>query len=102
MWDTEHATFYDPDNVKLNEYRGAVFQETSSAMAKTDQNCYELNTGCFAVYGFEYKPGYEEDGAYISWINNGSPSWRIGAGAFGKNPRVDISARPVPKEPMVS
>ena len=26
-----------------------------------DNDCYELDTGCFAVYGFEYKPGFETD-----------------------------------------
>ena len=28
-----------------------------------DVDCYELNTGCFAVYGFEYKPGFVADDA---------------------------------------
>lgn len=35
-------------------------------------------TGCFAKYGFEYKPGYGQD-SYISWVNNGKKSWTIRA-----------------------
>jgi len=71
------------------------------------------------VYGFEYKEGYEKDSkcisfgftfnsttpiyvdAYISWINDGKYVWRVGAGGVGANELSQISARPVPKEPMV-
>ena len=53
------------------------------------------------MYGFEYKEGYEEDGAYITWINNDKKAWRVGAGGVGANPLTQISARPIPKEPMV-
>jgi len=28
-----------------------------------DADCYESNNGCYAVYGYEYKPGYVEDKA---------------------------------------
>lgn len=40
--------------------------------------------------------------AYITWINDGEPAWRLGAGGLGKNDFAEIAARPVPKEPMVS
>lgn len=40
--------------------------------------------------------------AYISWINDGEYVWRVGAGGVGANELSQISARPVPKEPMVS
>ena len=26
-----------------------------------DADCYELNTGCYSVYGFECKPGFVDD-----------------------------------------
>jgi len=39
--------------------------------------------------------------AYISWINDGKYVWRVGAGGTGANELSEISARPVPKEPMV-
>jgi len=28
-----------------------------------DADCYESNQGCYAVYGYEYKPGFVEDKA---------------------------------------
>lgn len=31
---------------------------------KLDQNCYQLGTGCFSVYGFEYKPGKRLDSSH--------------------------------------
>lgn len=40
--------------------------------------------------------------AYISWINDGEYVWRVGAGGVAANQLSQISARPVPKEPMVS
>jgi hypothetical protein len=91
---------YDPTVSALNLYKGSVYQEASSVVSITDQNCYEGNTGCFSVYGFEYKEGFESDGAYITWINDSKKAWRIGAGGMGDNAMAQISARPVPKEPM--
>jgi len=34
-----------------------VYQQTTSGLTITNQDCYELNKGCFSIYGFEYKPG---------------------------------------------
>ena len=31
------------------------------AVPLADADCYELNTSCYAVYGFEYEPGFAED-----------------------------------------
>lgn len=56
-----HLTIYTPELSELNSYRGSVYQQASSVVSKTDQNCYLENTGCFSVYGFEYKPGFAED-----------------------------------------
>lgn len=90
----------------------------------TDNNCYELNTGCYAVYGFEYKPGFEADNGvcpptwfsapvlrplillfsfpqYITWINNNQSAWTMKAAGVAADPRVNIGPRPVPQEPMV-
>jgi hypothetical protein len=39
--------------------------------------------------------------AYISWISDGKYVWKVGAGGVGANELTQISARPVPKEPMV-
>lgn len=104
-------------NTTLNAYKGAVYQQATSAYSLTDQNCYEYNTGCYSIYGFEYKAGYEADGwsylfcfasclildllgGYITWINDGKKAWRVGAAGLAADPLTEISARPVPKEPM--
>jgi hypothetical protein len=42
------------------------------------------------------------DDAYISWINNGQMVWTLYAAGVAADPRVEISARPVPQEPMVN
>lgn len=82
----------------LNEYVGGVFQQTTSGLSLTNQRCYELISDCFSIYGFEYKPGF--DNAYISWINDGHLAWTILQGGLHSDPRVDIGPRPVPVEPM--
>jgi hypothetical protein len=44
----------------LNSYVGGVYQQTTSGVTETDPNCYQLgDTACFSVYGFEYKPGFD-------------------------------------------
>ncbi|KAJ3516407.1 hypothetical protein NLJ89_g1151 [Agrocybe chaxingu] len=52
---------------------------------------------CFALYGFEYKPGFDD--AYVTWINEVT-AWTIRASAFVDDPLVEISSRPIPQEPM--
>lgn len=84
-----------------------------------DQACYELAEGCTSIYGFEYKPGFDNavskvlqrwprciNGAneslqYITWISDGNIAWTMRSTGMGADPRVEISARPVPQEPMV-
>lgn len=90
----------NPSISLLNGYRGGVFQQATSVVSDTNQSCYtQSGTGCFAVYGFEYKPGV--DNAYITWINNNQSAWTINAAGMGPDPAVNISQRPVPQEPMV-
>ena len=33
-----------------------------------DADCYELNNNCYAVYGYEYKPGFVEDKAVCTFL----------------------------------
>ena len=66
----------------------------------TNQDCYELEKGCFSGYGFEYKPGYAEDEAYISWIVNDTMVWGLEAAGLAADSATEIHARPVPFEPM--
>ncbi|EIW82295.1 glycoside hydrolase family 16 protein [Coniophora puteana RWD-64-598 SS2] len=82
----------------LNTYTGGIYQQAASVVTQTDQDCYELETGCFSVYGFEYKPGFDD--AYISWIANNQLAYTVEAAGFAADSRVQISARPVSQEPM--
>ncbi|THV01902.1 glycoside hydrolase family 16 protein [Dendrothele bispora CBS 962.96] len=92
-------TIYNTDVSKENSYHGSTYQEATSVVTDTDSNCYELGgTGCFSVYGFEYKPGF--DNAYITWVSGGAASWTLLSSAMNGDDRVDISSRPVSQEPM--
>ncbi|KAJ7901836.1 beta-glucan synthesis-associated [Mycena olivaceomarginata] len=96
--DSDNMIIPDPSISVLNTFRGSITQQATSVVTKTDPSCYEQNGGCFSVYGFEYKPGYND--AYITWISNNKIAWTIKAPGVGANPTVEISARPVPQEPM--
>ncbi|KAK0464977.1 beta-glucan synthesis-associated [Desarmillaria tabescens] len=95
---SDNMIIYDATETYLNTYTGGVYQQATSGVSVTDQNCYQLATGCFAIYGFEYKPGYDD--GYITWINNNKAAWTLKGPGVAADTRVEISARPVPQEPM--
>lgn len=43
----------------------------------------------------------KDDLQYITWVSDGKPSWTLNAAGMAADPSVEISARPVPQEPMV-
>ncbi|KAH8822987.1 glycoside hydrolase family 16 protein [Flagelloscypha sp. PMI_526] len=95
-----NAVIENPSISKLNGFKGNVYQEATSVVTTSNQNCYEFApaTGCFATYGVEYKPGF--DNAYISWINDGSLAWTLLQPGIGSNSHVGIGPRSIPQEPM--
>ncbi|KAI5831982.1 glycoside hydrolase family 16 protein [Schizophyllum commune Tattone D] len=95
---SDNFIIYDESVSSLNSYIGGRYQQATSVVSKTDQNCYTNETGCFSVYAFEYKPGFDD--GYITWVNNGAAAWTIKAAGMGADDAVEISARPVPQEPM--
>ncbi|KAJ8487014.1 hypothetical protein ONZ45_g14470 [Pleurotus djamor] len=95
---SDNIQIHDGDRTILNTYAGGAFQQCTSGLSVTNQDCYELNTGCYASYGFEYKPGFDD--AYITWFNDGTPSWTLIARGMGPDTAAEIGARPVPQEPM--
>ncbi|KZP15520.1 glycoside hydrolase family 16 protein [Athelia psychrophila] len=95
---TENMIIPDLDISTFNSYTGGQYQQATSVITTTNQDCYESTGQCFGNYGFEYKPGF--DGAYISWIANGVLAWTINSAGMAADPAVNISARPVPQEPM--
>jgi hypothetical protein len=59
-WD--NATFsqlHQPEGTQeLNEFKGNVYRQAASVVSRTNQLCYEGSVApCYAVYGFQYKPG---------------------------------------------
>ncbi|KAJ8690649.1 hypothetical protein PTI98_012059 [Pleurotus ostreatus] len=95
---TDNIIFHDGDRTHLNEYKGGAFQQCTSGLSITNQDCYELEGGCFSTYGFEYTPGFDD--AYITWINDGTPSWTIVGRGMGLDTLAEIGPRPIPQEPM--
>ena len=103
-WDNAtYMELHQEATQEINGFKGNVYQQSTSVVSATNQLCYEQSTApCYATYGFQYKPGYQSDGAYITWINNNKPSWTLQAGGVGADPISEISARAIPQEPMVS
>ncbi|TFK44700.1 glycoside hydrolase family 16 protein [Crucibulum laeve] len=100
MWanTSDNMIISDPTISHLNSFTGSVTQQATSVVTNTDGRCYEDAAGCFSVYGFEYKPGFDE--GYITWISNNVVAWTVKAAGLGADPVVQISERPVPQEPM--
>ncbi|KIM91198.1 glycoside hydrolase family 16 protein [Piloderma croceum F 1598] len=100
IWQNTSANeiIYNTEISVQNTYIGSVEQQATSVVTNTDQNCYEGETGCFSVYGFEYVPGFQN--AYITWISNNQTAWTLNVAGMGANSATQISARPVPQEPM--
>ncbi|CAE7071772.1 unnamed protein product [Rhizoctonia solani] len=99
VWDNSSTNLVIPDATKskLNTFVGNEWQQTTSVVTDTNQNCYTQEGGCFSTYGFEYKPG--NDG-YIQWVNDGKMVWEIQAAGMGADSKTMIGQRPVPQEPM--
>ncbi|KII83673.1 glycoside hydrolase family 16 protein [Plicaturopsis crispa FD-325 SS-3] len=95
---TDNLIIPDPKSTKLNDYIGGAFQQTTSGLSVTDQNCYELGQGCFSVYGFEYAPGFDD--AYISWITDSKVVWTMKGPGMGPDPASEIGPRVISQEPM--
>lgn len=96
---TDNFIIYNKKVSSYNTYLGGAYQQATSVISETNQDCYyDGPDPCFAIYGFEYVPGF--DNAYITWINDGKAAWTIMADGMRADTGVEISARPVPQEPM--
>uniref|UniRef100_A0A8H8CQ65 Tr-type G domain-containing protein n=1 Tax=Psilocybe cubensis TaxID=181762 RepID=A0A8H8CQ65_PSICU len=94
LWNNSPANMVitNPNITQLNTFIGSATQQATSLTTNTNSSCYELPYGaCYAVYGFEY----------ITWVSDNKTSWTLNAPGMGPDPNVQISARPVAKEPMV-
>ena len=43
----------DPSISELNTFIGGATQQATSVVTNTNTSCYELDGGCYAVYGFQ-------------------------------------------------
>ncbi|EIW78296.1 glycoside hydrolase family 16 protein [Coniophora puteana RWD-64-598 SS2] len=100
-WDkTGNYHFADTSITAWNPYQGGTYQQPTSAVTNSNYSCYDQESGCFATYGYEYKPGYKNDSAYITWINNGVEAWTFEAGGMAADPETEVNDRPISEEPM--
>ena len=96
--EVEHFEVNDR-KVELNSYRGNVYQQSVSSIARANQQSYEKTGNVFSKWAFEYEPG---NNGYVTWWIDGVKAWTLHASAIGPDPKVGISQRPIPPEPMVS
>jgi hypothetical protein len=73
-------------------------QQEGSYVTEIDQNCFEKTGRCYSIYGFEYKPGFDD--GYIQWIANNQTAWYMTSQSLLADPVTGIGARPIPQEPM--
>ncbi|KAJ6495846.1 glycoside hydrolase family 16 protein [Mycena vulgaris] len=95
---TDNLIIPNPSTTAQNAFVGNRFQQTTSGLSNTNQDCYQLKGQCFSTYGFEYKPGYAD--AYISWITDDKLVWTMNGNMVGADTVTEIAARQVPVEPM--
>jgi len=100
QWINESTTFSITNATAtfINPYKGGVFQQASSGVTATDQTAYALSGMNWSVYGVQYVPGFDD--AYVAWIASNEVAWVIDSSALAADLAVEISARPVPQEPM--
>ncbi|RDB19924.1 Beta-glucan synthesis-associated protein KRE6 [Hypsizygus marmoreus] len=113
---TENMIVPNPSVSQQNTFIGSATQQATSVVTDTSQLCYEQDAACYSVYAFEVSisffsiqlifwfvnvilaTGYDD--AYISWVSENQTSWTMNAAGVGPDPTVEISARPIPQEPM--
>ncbi|KAI0029995.1 beta-glucan synthesis-associated [Vararia minispora EC-137] len=100
-WDfTSSGTYNIPNSstTSLNGYMGGIYQQAVSALSITNTSAYELTSNISTVYGIEYRAGF--DNAYITWVNNNQVAWTLYSTGMVADNKTQISARPIPQEPM--
>ncbi|KAJ3784212.1 glycoside hydrolase family 16 protein [Lentinula aff. detonsa] len=96
---SDNLIIYNSTASALNSYIGGDTQQATSVVTTTNQLCYELSDApCYSTYAFEYKPGFDD--AYITWYSSGTPAWTLNVAGMGADTATEISARPIPQEPM--
>jgi beta-glucan synthesis-associated protein KRE6 len=76
-WDStaQNMVITNPDISELNSFIGGATQQATSVVTQTDPDCYELDRGCYSVYGFEVSPSLPASIARDSQIPRQVPTW---------------------------
>ncbi|KAF8918435.1 glycoside hydrolase family 16 protein, partial [Mucidula mucida] len=93
---------YDETLTRANAYHGSAVQQAVSGLTHLPSGGFQGSDRTFVVYGFEYyaNPDARSDG-FITWIVDGKPSTRMGAGAVAPDPNGShVGQRLIPEEPM--
>ncbi|KAG8218548.1 glycoside hydrolase family 16 protein [Butyriboletus roseoflavus] len=93
---SKNEIIIDPSISTQNTYTGSVLQQATSVVTETNQVCYEGVTGCYSIYGFEVGHVF----LYITWVSDNKVAWTLNVAGMAADSAVQISARPVPQEPM--
>lgn len=99
QWDnltSDGLEIYNTTKTYLNLWKGAVNQESASAVSRFE-DCYDGER--YESFGFEYVPGDTVD-SQITWSIGGVPTWTLKAGAFKPNPVTQVGQRLISVEPM--
>lgn len=101
LWDNTSDTYsLGAMRTHLNAYHGNHYQESVSALARTDQVSYMLeDPTSFSTWALEYMPseGKNYDG-YANWIQNDQVTWSLQEAGLTGNASIDISQRLIPRE----
>ncbi|KAG8708287.1 hypothetical protein FRC09_001334 [Ceratobasidium sp. 395] len=99
VWDNSSTNLILADTTQsyLNTFVGNEYQQTTSVVTNTNQDCYTQGGGCFSTYGFEYSPGTD---GYIQWVNDAKGVWELRGAGMNADDQTMIGPRPIPGEPM--
>jgi hypothetical protein len=50
---SDNMIIRDPSTSEMNTFTGGGTQQATSVVTNTNASCYELDGGCYSVYGFE-------------------------------------------------
>jgi hypothetical protein len=59
-----------------------AYQQTTSGVSYTNQDCYEGDSGCFSVYGYEYQTGYVSPIVVEGRIGAPNMAWLVPTGTY--------------------
>lgn len=62
QWNDTAGNYNIPNTTatSFNGYLGSVYQQAVSGVTDVDQDCYQLEAGCYSVYAVEYEPGFDD------------------------------------------